>query len=150
MTASTEYFLELIWRLITGETVHTPWGDRKGITVGTIEPGENHIGSVGGNTIISRMEKARPTNTTAYAQHDVICESISTPTPFIFENAFRSGATSGYIIGAGLLTNNINAVIQTRIHFFKALPTSPNDNDPLNISYTNLSNYLGYNLYLNC
>ena len=65
--------------------------------------GENHIGEVGGRTVIISASITRPADTTAYASGDAVADSTSAPSVLTFTNASRINQGSGVIIGAVLI-----------------------------------------------
>lgn len=94
-----------------------------------------------GNTI------TRPADTTAYADLDLVANSVTagSVTPFTFSAVARAVGYRSRILRAGLLVSQALLANGTfRLHLFTSLPTVTNgDNAALNLA-TNLSTYIGY------
>jgi len=80
-------------------------------------------------TVITATAKTRPTNTTAYAVGDVINESDSAGTGWVFSNTVRKNGSSGtikrvYINDSANVATNLSA----ELFLFDTVPGVENDN----------------------
>lgn len=96
---------------------------------------------------ITSQTITRPSNTTAYADLDLVANSATagSVTPFIFLNVARAVGYRARILRAGLFTSQALLANGTfRMHLFSALPTVTNgDNAAFDVA-SNLSAYLGF------
>lgn len=104
--------------------------------------GEAHIGSVGGLSIVSRVEKTRPADTTAYAAGDTIADSTSAPTSWDFALG-RVALGSGVIVAAVIGCDNTANVARLELDLYDDSITSTNDNAEATRTYTGMTKYLG-------
>lgn len=110
----------------------------------TLAASENHIGEVGGRTVVVSASFTRPANTTAYAAKDVVSNSTSSPVVITFSNVSRISGGSGYITKVRLMTDQSTNVAAFRLHLFNTSPTAINDNDPFTLLWANRSSRVGY------
>lgn len=98
---------------------------------------------VGSNTSVVGVEFTRPSDTTAYAARDVVCNSTSSPSVITFADFARVNQGSGIIIRARLFTDKKDVTAQFRLHLFHTAPTAINDNSPYLLLYANAANRIG-------
>ena len=115
----------------------------------TLLAGETHVGEFGGNTTIQTDVFVRPDNVTPYAAGDAIATVITTSAILALRSVAlaRKASGSGYIVNAGLWTDQASCTARFRVHFFtKGQPTGAveGDNVPLTLDYDNVGLYLGY------
>lgn len=102
-----------------------------------------HLGTVSANGAKVGVEFTRPSDTTAYAAKDVVCNSTSSPTVITFADFARVNAGSGIIVRARLFTDKKDVTAQFRLHLFHTAPTAINDNAPYTLLYANAANRIG-------
>lgn len=121
----------------------TAGGGVKTGLVDALPAGENALGKVGSNTSVVGVEFTRPSDTTAYAARDVVCNSTSSPSVITFADFARVNQGSGIIIRARLFTDKKDVTAQFRLHLFHTAPTAINDNSPYTLLYVNAANRIG-------
>jgi hypothetical protein len=90
---------------------------------------ENHLGEVGGRTIIISASITRPADTTAYASGDAVADSTSSPSVLTFSRAARINQGSCVIIGAVLVDSaNQTTKGDFDLFIFDTTYTANNDN----------------------
>ena len=77
-----------------------------------------------------QVGKTRPANTTAYSANDVVSEHATTGTVWTFSNLARQHSTSGYIVKARIITDEVTGQTQRlRLYLFNAAPTGELDDN---------------------
>lgn len=116
-------------------------------------PSEEHVGQVGGSTVASSATLTRPSNTTAYAQYDVVAAQASGASVVFlsFTSAGRVVDGSGYIVKARLETNRTTEAGAYRLYIYRKAaaslatpPTNVGDNDLFTMIYANSADRIGY------
>lgn len=114
---------------------------------------ENHLGSVGGATVATSASFTRPSNTTAYAQYDIVAAQASGVTVIFlqFSGIARVANGSGYIVKARLETNRSTEAGSYRMFLYRKTaanlaspPTNLGDNDLFPMLFANRSDRIGY------
>jgi hypothetical protein len=105
------------------------------VRVQRIEPGESHVGAVGGATVPVSFEFSRPADTTAYAVLDSIADKTSAANVLVFPNALRVAGGSGYVTKVQISTDQKANVASYRLWLFSSNPTPVSDNALLGILY---------------
>jgi len=121
----------------------TAGGGVKTGLVDALPAGENALGKVGSNTSVVGVEFTRPSDTTAYAARDVVCNSTSSPSSITFADFARVNQGSGIVIRARLFTDKKDVTAQFRLHLFHTAPTAIADNSPYTLLYVNAANRIG-------
>jgi hypothetical protein len=106
---------------------------------------ENHLGEVGGRSVIVSANFNRPANTTAYASGDLVANNTTagSVTVLTFNNATRIAAGSGMVRRARIKKSDVGvASAAFRVHLFSAAPTVTNGDNGV-LSMTGLASYLG-------
>jgi hypothetical protein len=85
-----------------------------------------------GSNVALTVTKTRPGNTTAYAAGDVISESTSTGTAWVFSNAAKVKGGSGTIIRAALLDDDTAHTWSGVLLLFRVTPTGNLDDNGAN------------------
>lgn len=100
---------------------------------------------VGGKGKLVSASFTRPADTTAYAAGDVVSNATSGNTILTFADVGDDLASSGYIVGAKLLTDQATCVAQFRLFLFSAsTATLDVDNGPADFLWADRASYLGY------
>lgn len=127
-------------------SIDTLVSDIKDAVVAAIPAGENHVGEVGGKTVMVSGELTRVGggDTNAYAANDVVSNSTTTTTPVEIANLARINGGSGYITGARLTTNQKSITPRFRVHLFSSNDaTLAGDNLPHKELYADISKRIG-------
>lgn len=99
------------------------------VDVTRIAAGENHLGEVGGKSVVISSSVTRPANTTAYAAGDAVTDSTTAPTVITLSGAGRINGGSGVILAATLIDSaNQTTKGQFELWLFDATATPDNDN----------------------
>lgn len=94
-----------------------------------IPAGENHIGAVGGHTVVVSGNFTRPNDTNIYAAGDTISDSTSAPTSFYVDNCSRLNAGSGTLVSATIADSAAQSTkADLELWIFKDTFTNNNDN----------------------
>jgi len=97
--------------------------------VAALPAGENHLGSVGGNTVIIDGAITRSGNTTTYTANDVITDSGTPGTIVTFTGCARVNLGSGSIISAVLIdSGNETLKLDGDLFLFDTTVVMDNDN----------------------
>jgi hypothetical protein len=95
--------------------------------------------------VITTASFTRPSDTTAYAAQDIVCNSTSAPVVLTFSGAGRANGGSGIILAARHLKSSTTTTGATyRLHLYKVAPTAINDNAPFTLLYANRANRIGF------
>ena len=88
----------------------------------------------------------RPDNTTAYAEADVVSDSVTDPAPTVltFTSICRAVGGSGTIDKVRIVTDQGANEASYRLHLYSASPTAIDDNAPFTILYAERASTLGY------
>lgn len=87
----------------------------------------------------------RPSDTTAYAAQDVVCNSTSSPSLITFVNAGRYPGSSGLIVSARhMKSSTATTGASYRLHLYRVAPTAINDNAQFAMLYANRVNRIGF------
>ena len=106
---------------------------------------EQFIGKVGGLIGNASVEFTRPANTTDYTAGDVVSNNATTTVLMEFANLFREYNTSGYLVGARLMTDKKSITPRIRVHLFNASDaTVAADNAAHKELYADGAKRLGY------
>jgi len=103
-----------------------------------IDPGEEHIGQVGGSVQTLSVEIANTTSgsATAYAANDVVGAGASAVVTV--PNAVRIEGGTGYVVGCGVITDKASITPRLRVHLLNASDATQNgDNDQYKELYAN-------------
>jgi hypothetical protein len=99
------------------------------VDVTRIQAGENHLGEVGGRTVVISASFTRPADTNAYAAGDAVTNSTSSPSQMTFSGAGRVNGASGVILSAVLIDEaNQTTKGQFELWLFDTSVTPDNDN----------------------
>jgi hypothetical protein len=109
---------------ITGDTANG-----LDVDVTRIQAGENHLGEVGGKTVVVSANFTRPGNTTQYTAGDAVTDSTSAPSQITFSGAARINGGSGVILAA-IMVDSVNPGTkpQLELWLFDSSVTPDNDN----------------------
>jgi len=109
-----------------------------------IKAGEDHIGEVGGRTIVSSVEITRATpDATAYSANDAVLAAAGGLSEIA--NVARIAGGSGYITQIRVSTNKKSITPRLRLHFFNASnPTVSADNLPWQDKYADAGKRITY------
>jgi hypothetical protein len=106
--------------------------------------GENHLGEVGGRSVLVSAAFARPADTSAYAALDAVSNSTSAPAVLTFTNLARIAQGSGYITKARLVTDQVGNTARFRLHLYHTAPTAINDNAALTLLWNARDKRIGH------
>lgn len=110
-----------------------------------VQPGENHVGEVGGRKVRQSVQFTRPNTTTAYDIGDVVSNNATTSVLMDFDVAARVDGGSGYIVGIRVTTDKKSVVPSFRVHFFsQSNPTVSGDNLAYQDKYADIAKRLGW------
>lgn len=94
---------------------------------------------------ISTASFTRPSNTTAYAASDVVCNSTSAPALLEFANILPVAGGDGVIMAARGFVQGSTFNTTLRVHLYKVSTVTPlNDNDAFTLLWANRSNRVGF------
>jgi hypothetical protein len=130
---------QLTWGQVIGDSFTIEQGKLPGVGVEPVDKG-----SVGGFTAVIKTTKTRPSDTTTYANGDVVNESASAGTVWTFSNVGRVKGGSGIITNALLISSaNQSTKPSLELWLFTVAPTSDNDNSNFTPTDAELQYFIG-------
>lgn len=138
-------FFSFFKRLLNTKLKLSAAGNLKTALAESVPGGENHLGEVGGRTVLIEATLIRPADTVAYTANDAIADSTSVPTAITFPNISRIGSGSGLILTFKLTKSTITANTAFRLWLYSSNPVViPADNTTFQINNANRSSRIGY------
>lgn len=122
----------------TAQIVQSVYTDETGTPFGATNPFTYR-----NNSSVVSVEFTRPSDTTAYAAKDVVCNSTSAPAVINFDNVARANNGTGLIVRARLMTDKKDVTARFRVHLYHTAPTAINDNSPYLLLYADVSKRIG-------
>lgn len=127
----------------TSGSVKVVFQTSMGSTLFSLMPGENHIGEVGGNSVIVSTEITTTASQGAYIANDAVLAAAGGVSEI--QNVGRLAGGSAYITGVRLSTDKKSITPRFRVHLFNANnPTVSADNAQWQEKYVDASKRLGY------
>ena len=100
--------------------------------------------TVGGVSKQIQVNFTRPSDTTAYASGDVVCNSTSAPVIMTFTNCARVSGGTGILIGGALMSSaNVATKLSGELWIFTATVSMDNDNAVFTPTDTEMATLVG-------